>query len=82
MVDSEDVLLVGLEKTYKFIEEMIKSLRDSFKSKNIHIGMDEAFLLGRGEYINKNGYKNHYDIMIEHLRKKYVLYAISMILNL
>ena len=69
MVDSEDVLLVGAEKTYKFIEEMIKSLRDSFKSKNIHIGMDEAFLLGRGEYINKNGYKNHYDIMIEHLEK-------------
>lgn len=69
MVDSEDVLLVGSEKTYKFIEEMIKSLRDSFKSKNIHIGMDEAFLLGRGEYINKNGYKNHYDIMIEHLEK-------------
>lgn len=69
MKDSEDILLVGEEKTYKFIEDMIKSLSTCFKSKNIHIGMDEAFLLGRGEYLNKNGYKNHYDIMIEHLNR-------------
>lgn len=67
--DTEDVLLVGKEKTYNFIKEMIKNIRKCFKSKKIHIGMDEAFDLGRGEFLNQNGYVDHYDIMIEHLNK-------------
>lgn len=67
--DTENVLLVGNQKTYEFIECMIATLRSVFRSKNIHIGMDEAMDLGRGEYITKNGYKNHYDLMIEHLNK-------------
>lgn len=65
--DTADVLLVGEEKTYKFIEAMISTLRGVFRSNNIHIGMDEAFDLGRGESINKNGYKSHHELMIEHL---------------
>ncbi|WP_242824087.1 hypothetical protein [[Clostridium] dakarense] len=48
---------------------MIKNLKECFRSKNIHIGMDEAFDLGRGEYLNQNGYVHHYDIMIEHLNQ-------------
>lgn len=69
--DTDDVLLVGEEKTYEFIDAMIKNIKSCFRSKKIHIGMDEAFDLGRGEYLNKNGYTNHFDIMINHLNKVY-----------
>ena len=69
MRDTEDVLLVGEEKTYKFIEAMFSTLRQVFRSNNIHIGMDEAFNLGRGEYMSKHGYESHQSIMIKHLSK-------------
>lgn len=69
MKDTQDVLLVGEEKTYKFIEAMMSTLREVFRSKNCHIGMDEAFDLGRGEYIVKNGYEPHQSLMIKHLNK-------------
>ncbi|TQO57539.1 beta-N-acetylhexosaminidase [Paraclostridium bifermentans] len=67
--DTEDVLLVGNKKTYDFIETMIRSLRMCFKSNKIHIGMDEAFDLGRGRYLDQNGYTHHYKIMVEHLKE-------------
>lgn len=67
MRDTADVLLVGEPKTYEFVEAMISSLRGIFRSNKIHIGMDEAFDLGRGESISKNGYKPHGELMIEHL---------------
>ncbi|MGU8139978.1 family 20 glycosylhydrolase [Clostridium perfringens] len=69
MKDTQDVLLVGEEKTYKFIEAMISSLRECFRSKNIHIGMDEAFDLGRGHYLTKHGHVPHQELMVEHLNK-------------
>ncbi len=67
--DTQDVLLIGEEKTYDFIEAMISSVRSVFRSKNIHIGMDEAFDLGRGEYLTRNGYVSHKELMIKHLNK-------------
>ena len=69
MKDTQDVLLVGEEKTYKFIEAMISSLRECFRSENIHIGMDEAFDLGRGHYLTKHGHVPHQKLMVEHLNK-------------
>ncbi|MPQ44089.1 beta-N-acetylhexosaminidase [Clostridium tarantellae] len=67
--DTEDVLLVGEKNTYKFIESMVSTLRSVFRSKNIHIGMDEAFDLGRGEYLTKHGHVSHQKLMIEHLKR-------------
>lgn len=67
--DTESVLLVGEEKTYTFIEAMISTLREVFRSENLHIGMDEALDLGRGEYLTQNGYKSHHELMIEHLNR-------------
>lgn len=69
MKDTQDVLLVGEEKTYRFIEAMISSLRECFRSENIHIGMDEAFDLGRGHYLTKHGHVAHQKLMVEHLNK-------------
>lgn len=67
--DTEDILLAGYEGTYEFIEEMIKAASAPFRSNRIHIGMDEAHTLGLGRYLQLNGYKRRFDIMVEHLRR-------------
>ena len=48
--DMGDVLLVGEERTYELIENMFRSLRKCFHSEYVHIGMDEAHMLGLGKY--------------------------------
>jgi hypothetical protein len=65
--DDNDTLLVGEEKTYRFIEQMIEAQTAPFRTKRMHIGMDEAWKLGQGQYLLKNGSRNKFDIMNEHL---------------
>ena len=65
--DIEDVLLVGEERTYELIENMLKTTKETFRSNRINIGMDEAFRLGLGQYLTKNGYQTKTEIMLKHL---------------
>lgn len=67
--DNNDILLVGEPETYVFIEEMIAAATAPFRSKRIHIGMDEAFGLGLGRYLELNGYRERFEIMNEHVSK-------------
>ena len=67
--DNSSVLLIGEEKTYKFIEAEIDAMRNCFTSKRIHIGMDEAFGFGFGQYFIKNGYRDRFDLFNEHLNR-------------
>ena len=67
--DQPAVLMIGEEKTYRFIEAMIKSVRSAFESNKIHIGMDEAHGVGLGNYLTKNGSKDRFGILSEHLFK-------------
>lgn len=67
--DNDNVLLVGDEKAYQFIEKMIVTASAPFRSKQIHIGMDEAWGMGLGNYLNINGLHNSFDIITSHLNK-------------
>ena len=67
--DIEDILNVGLEKSYELIEKMFQTMKKAFKSKQIHIGMDEAHFLGRGAYIDMFGYEKCSEIMKRHLAR-------------
>lgn len=69
ITDCNDILLCGDENTYKLIDSMMKSLSEAFTSRNINIGMDEAHMVGLGKYLDRNGYKNRYDILISHLNR-------------
>ncbi|MBP3360339.1 MAG: family 20 glycosylhydrolase [Clostridia bacterium] len=69
MRDTSDILLIDEERTYEFIESMFRSLRKSCSSKRIHIGMDEAHDVGRGAYMDKNGYHDRFDILSKHVRR-------------
>ncbi len=67
--DTQAVLLVGEEKTYKLIDKLIQAAVKPYKSKRIHIGMDEAWDLGLGNHLRKHGYRSKFEIMKKHLRK-------------
>lgn len=67
--DTADILLCGEEKTYDFIEAMIRACRNSFTSNRIHIGMDEAFMLGMGKYREKHGMQPREKIFCDHLHR-------------
>ena len=66
--DTPDILLVGEEKTYALIDDMLSSLRQSFKTNKINLGMDEAHYIGLGAYLNKHGYTERKQIMIKHIK--------------
>ena len=69
LFDCDDILLVGDERVYKLIDKMFKTMSECFSSRRIHIGMDEAHNVGRGAYMDKNGYRNTFDVLSEHLNK-------------
>lgn len=67
--DTADVLYVGKEETYRLLDEMIAAASAPFRSKRIHIGMDEAFGLGLGRRLSEQGYTNAGELMRIHLRE-------------
>lgn len=67
--DHPDILLAGEPKTYAFIEQMITAASGMFRSKRIHIGMDEAFQVGLGKYLKLNGHQDRFQIMNDHVSR-------------
>jgi hexosaminidase len=67
--EDEDTLLPGSDKTYAFIEGMIAAASAPFQTRRIHIGMDEAWRLGQGNYLKLHGWRKKIDIMTEHLSR-------------
>lgn len=51
--------MVGEEKTYAFIEQLLRAVSGTFRTRRVHIGMDEAWSLGLGNYRFKNGFVRH-----------------------
>lgn len=68
-MDIDDILMVGDERTYALIRKMISYCKEVFEIDRIHIGMDEAFHLGRGRYTDVNGYRSKHEIYLEHLKR-------------
>lgn len=67
--DNQRVLLAGDNKVYEIIYKMLEFCKASFKSTKIHIGLDETWGLGSGNYLRKNGYKDPGIIFMNHLEK-------------
>lgn len=67
--DNGDILCCGLEKTYELIEAMIKTYAECCQSRVINIGMDEAEMIGRGNYLTHFGYEKRFDIMEKHVKR-------------
>ncbi|MFC5450749.1 beta-N-acetylhexosaminidase [Paenibacillus aestuarii] len=67
--DTKGALLVGDERTDRLVADMIDAVSAPFRSRKIHIGMDEAEELGRGKFLDKNGYVSRFEIMTAHLER-------------
>ncbi len=69
LVDCNDILLADDERTYVLIDEMVGAMASHLRSRRIHIGMDEAHMLGLGEHLRRHGYQSPTEIMLRHLRR-------------
>ena len=65
--DTADILLIGDPRTYELIENVFSTLRHCFTGRHVHIGLDEAYLVGRGKYMDKHGYENRYALLKRHI---------------
>ncbi|MEG1068963.1 MAG: family 20 glycosylhydrolase [Ruthenibacterium sp.] len=71
--DTDDVLMVGEDDTDALIAEMIAAACAPFRSRRIHIGMDEAYWLGRGNHWDKYGAQSHAQLMKTHLTRVHAI---------
>ena len=69
LFEIDDIFLVKDERVYKLIDKMFCSLSKMFSCKKIHIGMDEAWALGRGKFFDKYGAVPKEEIMVYHLNE-------------
>lgn len=67
--DQKEVLLTRNNETYSLIDKMFKSLKEIFKHDKIHMGLDETFGFGFGNFYKKNGYVEPMELFLEHLTK-------------
>ncbi|HBE04677.1 MAG TPA: hypothetical protein DC049_19695 [Spirochaetia bacterium] len=67
--DTASVLMTQNEKSYQLIGKMLDFFSAALKDRRLHIGMDEAFDLGRGQYMNQNGYQDPALLYLEHIKK-------------
>lgn len=63
--DTNDILRIDLCEA--FVEEMVKTMHETFCTEYIHLGMDEADALGLGTYLRANGYHPTQELMRSHL---------------
>lgn len=69
IIDTDDILLIDEPKTYELIENIFRSVGEMFSSRNINIGMDEAHMVGKGKYFDRNGPADRSQLLVKHLHK-------------
>ena len=67
--DTHDILLADDEKTYEFIDGILGSVSKMYKSRRVHIGMDEARFLGQGRYLKGHPYCKKAELFCRHLNR-------------
>ncbi len=67
--DTGNILLTDDPRSYELIERMFQTASECFSTKLIHIGMDEAHMLGRGTHLDIHGYESATSCVKRHLAK-------------
>ena len=67
--DTADVMLVDAPQTYELLRKMLGFWSEALSSRRIHLGMDETQTLGRGKFLDLNGYENPFLTYNRHLNK-------------
>lgn len=63
--------MVGEDATYSVISKLLDAASAPFRSRRIHIGMDEAYGVSLDKYWAKNGLRPTFDVLTEHLGRVY-----------
>lgn len=69
LFDTDSVLMVGEPKVYELVDKMFGAISKGLSSRRIHLGLDEAFGIGTGEYLKKYGPADKKELVLRHLRK-------------
>lgn len=69
IIDCNDILLADDGRTYELIDKMFCSLSENFSSRRVHIGMDEAHMVGLGKYLEEHGFTDRFAVMQKHLKR-------------
>lgn len=65
--EDKNTLLVGSKETYLFISDMLETIKDIFHSQKIHIGLDESYGVGLGQYLIHHPYTDRFALIKLHL---------------
>lgn len=67
--DCNDILLAGEDQTYQLVGKMLDAVKACYRSEYVHIGMDEAHMVGLGKYLDRNGFEDRFQILSRHLKR-------------
>ena len=67
--DCANVIMPGTKESLEFVDKLLSTLSECFTTRLIHIGMDEAWNMGRGKYLKKYGFENGAKLFCDHLTK-------------
>ena len=67
--DTDRILLAREDATFEFLDELIGTVSKIFRSRRIHIGMDEAHEMGRGKFLDKHGFVPPFEIFNEYMAR-------------
>lgn len=67
--DIDDIMMVGDEAVYELVGKMFDTLASCFRSRTIHVGMDEAHNMGRGKYYDLHGDTDHTRLLLDHVKR-------------
>ena len=67
--DQPGILLIDEEKTYDFLDSALGTLSGCFRTRRIHIGMDEAHGVGLGNYLLRHGMTDRFELLSRHLER-------------
>lgn len=65
--DTPSVLMAREPETIAFLDKWIGTVSRLFRSRKIHIGMDEAHDMGRGRFMDKHGYVPSFELFNEYM---------------
>ncbi len=66
--DTPRTLLADHQETYQFLEKLIAAASRPFRTRRIHIGMDEASDMGLGASLRQHGYQAPFPLFLRHLK--------------
>ena len=67
--DTASVLLAREERTFTFLDKLIGTFARCLRSRRLHIGMDEAWDMGRGKFLDIHGYVPPAEIFAEYMER-------------